>query len=71
MEEAAIIDAVNNTNDGNCEAVAVALHNASKVQVPLPPLFLPVVIPYVGATPDITASTLPVATIVGAQTSNS
>ena len=56
MEEAATTDTANNINYGNHDAVAVALHNSSEVQVLLPLILLPVVIPYVGAPSDITSS---------------
>ena len=48
-------DAANKKGGGNCDAVAIVVHNAAVVQVPLPPLFLPVLIPYVGAYPSTIA----------------
>ena len=45
------------------------VHNTYSVQVPIPLLFLPVGIPYEGATQSTRTSTVPVATIVGGQTS--
>ena len=64
-------DTANNNNDGNCDVVAVAVYNTASLQVQLPPIFLLVVIPYVGASTATKASTVPIKTIVGGQTSNS
>ena len=69
-EKKATTSAENNINNGDNDALALAVYNAVKVQVPLPPIFLPAVIPYVGARPATTESTLPVATIVVCHTSN-
>ena len=65
MEDVATTDAVKNIDNGDCDAVAVAVHNASRLQVLLPPLFLPVGVPYVISHPPTIASTVHVATIVG------
>ena len=71
MEEASTTDAANNNDNGDCGVVAVEIHNAAVVQVPFPPLCLPVSIPYVGEPPSTIALTVPVAKILGGQTSNS
>ena len=50
--------------------VTVSVHDAAEVQFPLPLIFLPVGVPYVVSPPVTRASTVPVAIIVGGQTSN-
>ena len=70
MVESATSGAGDNINDGDCDAVAVAIHKSDLLQFPLYPLFLTVVITYVGAPPPTRASIVPVATIVRGQTSN-
>ena len=64
MEEAATTNAANNIDDGDRDAVSVAAHNAAKVQIPIPPRCLPVIMPYVGAPLATIASTVPVEKIV-------
>ena len=63
-------NAANNIGNGDRDALEVAVYNEAEVQVPLPPLLLPVGMSYGGAPPDTTASTVPIVTIVGGQTSN-
>ena len=70
MEEEEITDAANNNYDVYFNAVAVVVHNVSVLQVPLPSLFLPVGMHYVGSPPSTRGSTLPVETIVGVHMSN-
>ena len=70
MEEAEITDTANNNYDIYCDAVAVVVHNVAAVQVPLPPLCLPVGMHYVGSPPYTRASTVPVETIIGGHISN-
>ena len=48
MEESATTDAANKNGDDGGDAVALAVRNTTLVQVPLPPYFLPVLIPYEG-----------------------
>ena len=56
MEEEEITDAANNNYDVYFNAVAVVVHNVSVLQVPLPSLFLPVGMHYVGSPPSTRAS---------------
>ena len=61
MEETSTTDAASNIDNGDRDAVAVLVHNIAKVQVLLPPLCLPAVMPYMGAPPSTISSTVPVA----------
>ena len=67
-EKKATTSAENNINNGDNDALALAVYNAVKVQVPLPPIFLPIVMTYVGETPATIVSTFPVANILEGQT---
>ena len=55
MEEAATADDANNNGKGDCDAVAVAVRNTPVVEVPIPPLWLTVLMPYVVEPPDTRA----------------
>ena len=61
---------MNNDNNGICDEVAIEVYNAAKVKVPLLLLFLLAGITYMGDPLATRASSLPVTTIVGGQTSN-
>ena len=47
MEKVARTDSGKNNDGGNYDAVAVAVHNSALLKIPLPPLWLMVVMPYV------------------------
>ena len=55
MEESATADDANNNGKDDCDAVAVAVRNTPVVEVPIPPLLLTVLMPYVVEPPDTRA----------------
>ena len=67
-EETATTDTASNNDYGDCDAGSL-IHNKPKVQISLPPLCLPIGMPYMWAPSSTIASTVPVATMVGGQTS--
>ena len=70
MQEAVTTDATNNNGYGKCDVVAVVVHNADIVKVPLPLILLLAGMLYVGEPPYTGSSTVPVETIVGGHMSN-
>ena len=52
MEEGATPDTANNNYYGDHDVVAIVVHNAAEVQVPLPPLCLLVGMLFVGVPPS-------------------
>ena len=55
MKESELADAANNIENGDRDAVDVAVHNEAKVQILIPMLCLPVRMTYLGENPATTA----------------